>query len=125
MDYSDLIGKPFERRAKGTDAYDCWTLAQEIFRRQGKILPDFAHPGETSLIHKLFVENEDIGIKIDKPEPFCIVVFEVVHGYKSHIGVVLEDSNKFIHAWKQAGGVCIERLDSPLWIRKIAGYYRI
>ena len=38
---SDLIGKPFKDGGRGPDAYDCWGLTKEVFKRYGYDLPDY------------------------------------------------------------------------------------
>ena len=40
VDLNDLIGKPFQRGARGPDKYDCQSLTAEVFRRFGIPFPD-------------------------------------------------------------------------------------
>lgn len=123
LNYEDLLGKPFRYGGRGSDDYDCYGLAMEISRRLGKELPDFCSPTEAGLIHQVYTEGKDLFKALDKPEPYCIVAFRIHPRYTSHMGVVLEDCNRFIHILKGTS-VCIERLDSLLWEKKISGFYK-
>lgn len=41
MEYKDLVGKAYRNGGRGNDAYDCWGLVIEIYRRQGITLNDY------------------------------------------------------------------------------------
>jgi cell wall-associated NlpC family hydrolase len=49
LDVNDLIGKPWQRDARGPDAFDCWGLTREILQRlrPGESLPDWLVEGMT------------------------------------------------------------------------------
>ncbi len=123
MEYLDLIGKQFEYGAQGPDKFDCWTLARELYLRMGIVLPPFASTDDCNLINQMVNQGKELFISIEMPESFCIVLFMVRPPYVSHIGVVLEDCQRFIHAAREQA-VAIERLDSHLWRRRIKGYYK-
>jgi cell wall-associated NlpC family hydrolase len=120
-DLSDLLGKRFQYGARGPEAYDCYGLCMEIYRRLGKKLPEFGSAVMPSLIDKMVAEGRAAFTEIVMPEPCCLVLFKVRPPYVSHIGVVLEDKTRFIHIMRNTS-VCIERLDSAEWKRRIAGY---
>lgn len=112
--YKDLIGNK---------EYFCYDLCKLLYHRRGKEIPSFNDPGEASLIDVLVKDNKCLFKRIEKPEPFCFVTFYIKYPYVSHIGIVLEDCNRFIHVLNRKLGVTIERLDSISWGRRIEGYY--
>lgn len=104
---------------------DCYGLVMEIQNRRGVVIPEFAYGEniEKSLIHQMVVEGKQLFDKIDQPEPFCFVVFSVFAPYETHIGVVLEDRNSFIHIMREKS-VVVSRLDAVAWRHRIRGFYR-
>lgn len=125
MEYIDLIGKPYSPGGRGEDGYDCYGLVKEVYRRLGIALPEYVYdsPDNYSLIHRLINGDKDLFDLIEKPEPFCVVLFAIHPPYISHIGVVLEDCNKFIHAVEKVY-VSIEKLNHPVWERRVRGFLR-
>lgn len=123
MTYIDLIGKPFRYGARGPEFYDCYGLCMEVYRRRGAELPDFGSSPSSSLIHRMILDNRRLFLELAAPEPWCLVTFMVRPPYTSHIGVVLEDGARFLHILRSTR-VCIERLDSQLWGRRITSYLR-
>ena len=113
MDYIDLIGKPFSPGGRGPDNYDCYGLVKELYRRSGIELPEYAYdsPDNFSLIHRLINGDKDLFERLEKPEPYCLVLFTIQPPYISHIGVVLEDCHTFIHASEKVG--FSRKLDHP------------
>lgn len=59
--------------------------------------------------------------KVGKPSVNDVVVFNRA-GRPSHVGVCV-DSLSFLHVEENSKS-CIERLSSPLWSRRIEGFYR-
>lgn len=117
--YQDLVGQPFNK-----DTMNCYTLCQIIAKRVGKILPDQEFIHSAIIRSKTFEEGcEEFGIKLDGPEPLCMVVFRGRGPLAGHMGIVLPNCYKFIHV-RSGIPVTIERLDSPLWEKSIAGYFR-
>jgi len=123
MDYEDLLGKPFEIGGHG-ESYDCYTLSREVCRRAGIDLPD------KKSIEDLQTRSDAINqgkkedyIKLDKPEPFCIVTFSLRPPFVNHMGVVLEDRKTFIHILEKRS-VVVEKLRHKFWNSKIEGFYR-
>jgi predicted phage tail protein len=124
--YSDLIGIPWKKGGRDKTGFDCYGLAMEMFRRAGKDLPEYAYD-------EIDPERIDADFRahgfarLSRPEPFCLVSFTSVPPFASHMGVVLEDRKRFIHVRRDSHGrplrSCIERLDHPVWSRKIAGYW--
>lgn len=62
-------------------------------------------------------------IRLQEPEPFCLVTLMIYKPFVSHIGVVLEDCKRFINSF-QKRNVCIEELNSPRWKDRIDGFWR-
>jgi len=123
MDYEDLLGKPFEIGGHG-ESYDCYTLSREVCRRAGIELPN------KKSIEDLQARSEAINaskkedyIKLEKPEPFCIVTFSLRPPFVNHMGVVLEDGKTFIHILEKRS-VAVEKLRHKFWQSKIEGFYR-
>ena len=125
MNLTDLIGKEFELAARGPDKYDCWGVCIEVSKRMGKELPDFFYNKESQdeLLSSIIDDNKDeVLTKIDKPEAGDIVLLKVVPKMTTHTGIML-DSVRFIHITSKTRS-CIERIDSPLWSRRVKGFYR-
>lgn len=123
--YTDLIGKKFQTGGRGQDVYDCYGLIIEMMKRLGKYLPEQDTPEGIEMRLKMFKEiSSEFAEPIDKPEPFCIVVFNLRRLARLHIGVVLEDCRRFIHSAAYIKRVRIDKLDGILWKHRITGYYR-
>ena len=122
IDYTDLLGKEFEYGGRGPDKYDCYGLCMEIYKRLGKPLPEFHSESEPSLIHEIVMQGKKLFKEIPEPEPYCLAVFTLKPPYVSHIGVVLNPPY-FIHILRKAK-VCVERLDSYIWAKRVKGFYR-
>jgi len=120
MQIDDLIGKPFRLGAAGPAEYDCWHLCREVSHRAGIELP--AVPSVTDPIERDSAIKSTSGrfLKLDRPEPFCLVTLRMRGRLVTHIGVVLKDCQRFIHAVRDMS-VCIENLED--WRERIDGYY--
>ena len=55
--YDDLIGRPFVDGGRGPENFDCWGLATDVFRRHGKILPDFLQFDSIKTVKQYLCEN--------------------------------------------------------------------
>jgi hypothetical protein len=121
--YVDLLGKEYAHNGRGPEYYDCWGMCMEIYKRLGRELPEFLPAvAEPACIHDVVDNAKGNFTEIPKPVPYCLVTFMVCTPYVTHIGVVLEDINTFIHLLKKSR-VTIERLDSLAWARRIKGFY--
>lgn len=116
--YIDLLGKPY-----GPDGYDCYSLVRELYKRLDIELPEFISTDDRCLIHQMINENRILFENLEKSEPYCIVLFTIRPPFISHIGMVLEDCNSFIHVAKGIN-VSVERLDSLLWKNRIKGFIK-
>ena len=124
IDLSDLIGKPFKYYGRGPRAFDCYGLIKEVLNRAGYELPDKKTFIEMRLRNDALQKGREYVVELSKPEPYCIVAFRVEGPLVGHVGVVLEDINKFIHIQTKKR-CCIEKLDHPLWRSRIEGYYKV
>jgi cell wall-associated NlpC family hydrolase len=120
----DLLGIRYVKNGKLPDGLDCYSLVQEVFRREGIDLPEYDSPEESSLIHLLLTGDIlKYAIPLEEPEPLCVVRFCIVQPYIRHVGVVLDNCTTFIHIREKAN-VAIERLDHRFWAPRIRGYFK-
>jgi cell wall-associated NlpC family hydrolase len=124
MDIKKYIGckyVPHGRNLK--EGLDCYGLAICIYRDMGITLPDPAYPDTEIETNKRIMESLEStipNVRLDKPEPGCIVEF-AVFGEPSHIGIYI-GNNDFIHASRTAG-VVVDKLFR--WQKRIKGCYRV
>ncbi|HDZ39196.1 MAG TPA: hypothetical protein ENH62_13070 [Marinobacter sp.] len=128
ISFADIIGKPYRTDGAGPNMFGCWGLARFVACRVGIELPSFPVPDALDKRNALFVHVRNGGdfVKLDTAEPWAIATFLIKDDYGKlhwHVGTVLEDMNKFIHTIKK-GGVCISRLDDPLWSLFCEGFYK-
>lgn len=118
--YADLIGKPFARGVRGPDAYDCWGTLQCVLRRIGHEPTDF--PSRPELLEgALCDEWGEIARERARPGD-GVLLRSSLECYRWHIGVIV-DGCRMLHA-RESVGVCVERYDSPQYLRRIVGFYR-
>jgi hypothetical protein len=133
LDYNDLLGAKFTHGGNSiAEGFDCWSLVREVYRRLGRELLEYKHLCEQIIkddkfqyehVDTLINDRKYLFVRLDRPEPFCIVTFIMLPPFVTHIGVVLEDKRSFIHILKQSS-VSVERLDSLLWEKKIDGFWK-
>jgi cell wall-associated NlpC family hydrolase len=122
LKYDDLLGKEFEIGGTGeNNKYDCYNLCRELYKRIGKDIPMFNSPNEPNLIEEVVIKGRELFKELDKPEPYCLVLFTLKFPYVSHVGVVLEDCRRFIHIMPKSK-VTVERLDDISWNHRVRGY---
>jgi len=119
-DHLDLIGKPFERGARGPDAFDCWGLVLEMYRRAGVNAPDFASPGTVEAIAHLIEGQVGEWHRVDPRTPGAVLLFRV-DGVGAHVGLSL-GSDKFLHCIEPVG-VCRERRSLKPWDENFIAAY--
>lgn len=120
----DLIGKPFVDGGRGPEGYDCYGLVMECYRRNGINLPE-QNIGcmDTPKIASEIENQRPAWVRLNTPETPCLVAIRLTPGIVNHVGVYI-GNGQFIHAYKNAGGVCINRIADPIWRRRIEGYYK-
>lgn len=117
-DFSDLFGVSFERGGRGPEAYDCYGLVREMYRRRGVDLPDFESPGEIEEIADVMSDATRRFRPVPDGTPGSIATFRV-EGVGAHVGYVLSPTS-FLHI-TEAAGVSIERLLNGAY--KPIGFY--
>jgi len=125
VDYRKYLGVPFKYGGNSIEeGFDCYNLCRAIYKEIGIDLPAYTYPDnpEASLIHQLINEGKPLFKQIEKPTPYCLVVFSLRPPYVTHIGVVLEDCIHFIHILEKRS-VAKERLDNVFWSKRIRGFY--
>lgn len=131
LNYSDLIGAPFEQDGRGPKAYDCYGLTKEVYHRYGKEIGEYWCCVEDKVkindIYRGAVKNgkwREIDYKHGEkiPEPALIGLrFNAPPGIVNHTAVYIGDG-KFIHI-RERIGVCVDSITSPAWARQIVGIY--
>ena len=125
VEYQNLVGKPYRLGARGPEYFDCWGICLELGKRVGINYPAEFTPVETIDQDKAISDGLDKDfIKIDRPEPFCIVTFKVNPPFVDHCGIVLPDCLRFLHTMKNHS-TCINRLDHRILNKRIEGFYRL
>jgi cell wall-associated NlpC family hydrolase len=121
-DFSDLIGLPFAFNARGPNAYDCWGLVMEAYRRwHGLEIPDYRTPTECrNVISEIMNDAAKDGFwaSMEKPKPGAVLLLSV-RGFGSHAGFMLP-GGRFIHSAHSTHSVRIERLER-VW--RLLGVY--
>lgn len=125
---NDIIGKPFKDGGRGPDAYDCWGLVMEVFRRQGIELPDYGkdtHSNESERISGIIklLAASDNWSEIKRPVRGCLITLKYPKPqWTSHVGVML-DRDRFINIRRKTRVLASDRISSPAWRLRIAGFY--
>jgi cell wall-associated NlpC family hydrolase len=118
-DYIDLLGVPYVRGARGPDAYDCYGLAKEMFRRAGNDVPDFDCPGSLEEIESLISDASRKWRRVPIGTPGALLTFRV-EGLGAHVGFMMTN-DRFIHAIEPMG-VTTERLTNGS-MKPLASYH--
>ncbi len=124
-DYIKYLRIPYQKNGRDYSGVDCYGLVMLVAKEQANIdLPDINNaPVEEYLINDIVNDYKNKFVKIDKPEPFCLVALSIVPPYTHHIGLVLEDCKRFIHI-RESHTARIDSLDSKLWKPMIRGFYK-
>jgi cell wall-associated NlpC family hydrolase len=111
---NEYIGKPYLVNGRGPDAFDCFGLVLDIYRRLFDIhLPDWTVEDATlatavRVINKAWRSQEanDLAYKVDAPEDFDIAFLyrkDIAH----HVGIYVNGG--VMHASHKNSGVAWER----------------
>lgn len=118
---------PFAEHGRTRAGVDCWGLVRLVLAEQRELtLPDYGRGYDSTddrdAVPAAIRSGLDEGWQaLTEPEPTDLVIFSIF-GVPMHCGVMLVE-RRFLHARKGAG-VVVERLDSPMWARRIEGFYR-
>ncbi len=123
LNYSDLIGIPYVKGGRDpSKGLDCYGLCIVVFKRLGIDLPEFHSPDESDIIHEVIFTAKRQFERFENPIPYSLVPFIIRPPFVTHIGVVLENRDNFIHILRKKCCV-IERLSDPFWNKRIQGFY--
>lgn len=124
MDYLDLLGVPYYPSGRDVKTgLDCWGLAMELYRRQGKQLPD---PFATSTRPlpcsgtEWLVAAYGAWQRVDEPVVGCAVAMSI-RGHVDHIGVVVAPRT-VMHSMRNVG-VVMHSLDREPIAGRVRGFY--
>lgn len=128
IDISKYLGIPFKHRGADWSGVDCYGLPRLFYKTEYGIEiidPEYDDNWCTQgfdFIRKYYKEN---WIKIDGPERYCVVGFQM-SGYsvEHHLGIILYDINTFLHSPLDKP-VCVSKFSQPGWKRSISSFYRI
>ncbi len=124
----NLVGTRFVNGGRDVKkGLDCWGLVIEVYRRHGKICPDFtvdafAFQAIDNLANKETGERlwEEVHSPRDEDAPL-VVLMRMHPRYITHAGVFL-GRNKIIHTTKGTDAI-MSRVDALK--SRITGYYRL
>jgi cell wall-associated NlpC family hydrolase len=120
--YADLIGRPFLAGGRG-HALDCYGLVKLVLERNGIPAPDYPSAEDAGFNAGLILAAMEVGWeKVSTPEANCVVLFRMEQRAGTHVGIIL-DGARFLHVLKETG-VCVERITSDVWKRRVIGFYR-
>ena len=118
--YRDLMELPFVEGARGPDAVDCWGLLQIVQHRLGRRPTDFPSQPD-SVAAALADEWVEVKRALILPGD-AILLRSTQEKYEWHVGVMVTPYI-MLHAREEAN-VCLERIDSLAYARRIVGFYR-
>jgi cell wall-associated NlpC family hydrolase len=113
--YSDLLVVPYVEKGRDMRGLDCVGLFVAIQRRLGRWLP--LYESDAALLEIAMQDWE----RVDSPQPGDGVLLRSTSP-RWHLATVI-GGNLMIHA-KEEAGVVVERIDTPLYARRIEGFYR-
>lgn len=121
--YIDLIGKPFEYSGRGPDAYDCYGLAVELYRRANIVLPDYQSTDIVEAQANGFMHGaEHYFEQVNKLKNLDIILFQIIPKYITHCGIYV-GNGRFLHITRKTKVTC-EEVNNMIWKDKQRGFYR-
>jgi cell wall-associated NlpC family hydrolase len=124
-----LIGAPYRSRGRSPqEGFDCLGLVEYVLREEHAIhLPGYlgcytdAAVDNSAIIELRRIADGWITVPFGQHQPGDIVLFNM-GGTARHMGAVV-GGDLFIHAL-EGRDTCIESLNSLLWRKRVAGFYR-
>jgi cell wall-associated NlpC family hydrolase len=121
--YADLLGKAYGPGGRGPSFFDCYGLVKCVLERLGICVPDYPSAKDAGVNAALILAAMEAGWEpIKGPEANCIVLFRMELRAGTHVGVMV-DTKRFLHVQEKTR-VCVERIDSDMWKRRVMGFYR-
>ena len=119
---------PFVARGRDWSGLDCWGLVRLAHAEVlGVQLPSYlesyvaADVRGTEALGDLIVANLPGWNRVEMPMPMDVALF-LIHGRPVHVALVI-DSRRALHTEAKVG-TFVERLDSPMWLKRLEGVYR-
>jgi hypothetical protein len=125
------IGIPFTMNGRERrDGLDCWGLVRLVYaERLGIILPShtdgYQGVDDSEGLRRVLVHETQIRRAWSRREVDDIQIGDVVQldlSKRPHVGVMVS-RGQMLHAFEGSDS-CIERLDAPLWERRVRGFWR-
>lgn len=113
--WADLLGKPWQKDARGPDAYDCVGLLLEVERRLGRKVPAYA--SDIRVVASALADCE----RVTEPLPGDAILIRSANP-RWHVAVVC-GAGCMLHS-REGAGVVKERYNSFPWQARIEGFYR-
>jgi cell wall-associated NlpC family hydrolase len=125
----EYVGIPFADLGRTrADGLDCWGLVRLVLReRTGVELPsltcEYASTRDERVLSAVVLRQRPLvnAESVDEPAIGDIVLLRL-RGLLSHVGVYV-GGGCMLHTRRRTGAV-VEDLRSPLWARRVEGYYR-
>jgi probable lipoprotein NlpC len=128
VSWSDAyIGIPWRaggRAGDGIAGLDCWGLLRQVYAIEcGIELPGWGDVDalDGAAVAATIAGDIDFWRKVDAPREFDGVLLRKGRDL-CHVGIVVRPG-LMLHV-DEGMPACLERLDSPAWRRRLAGYYR-
>lgn len=125
---SRYVGLPYLDGGRDRSGLDCWGLVRLFYAEElGVELPSYgdAYSSAEELAETAAAVRRGLARwrPAPRPEPGDVALLWIRRpSLPSHVGVYLGD-RRMLHA-AEGSDAAIERLDSPFWARRVAGYYR-
>ena len=127
----NYVGIPYRLHGTTREGLDCWGLPRLWYLEQyGIELPSFGdrYGRELDATERAHIAEVVRGespkwqtIRQGHEQRGDLVLFRVA-GEEAHLGIVV-GADRFLHARPNTDS-CVERYDSPVWARRLAGFYR-
>lgn len=124
------IRVPFMDLGRDWDCWDCWGMLCVFYHDVlGVTLPSYTEGYQDTgnsvesrqRLSSLIAANMGAWRRVERPEPGNVVLLNI-GGRLIHVGLALGEG-RMLHTEKKINTV-IERLTSPMWARRVEGFYR-
>ena len=127
-DFSSYIGIPFASKGRDCTGLDCWGLVRLVYKEKLNIdLPsyvdEYVDATESKSVANAMDTYSSTWLKVDygKEKKFDVIIMSI-RGLPIHVGVVVK-FRYMLHVLDKLQ-TCIERYDTPIWSKRIKGFYR-
>lgn len=123
--YGRYVGLPFADHGR-EGGFDCWGLVRHVLRcERGLLLPDYGdryarYDDPASVERAIDAGLHEQWQRVAQPQVGGLVIFRIA-GLPRHVGLVV-DTDRFLHMPSRETS-CVERLSSPMWAKRIEGFY--